>query len=192
MFTSLEPAADMFCSPPYAGLIHPPKRETFDLLARTNTDPKGIVRAVDVYTVKPWGLYMARPTPGRLQFHYLESWLLPSLGLRVNVFHFNPGHEREQDYYLDVGEFTAADTVWRSEDHYLDIVTHACKCTELLDIDELLDAHHHGLVSSHTAERAIQRAVHAIEGLSENGHDLHRWLAGSGMDLTWLSASSGA
>jgi predicted RNA-binding protein associated with RNAse of E/G family len=50
---------------------------------------------------------MARPTPGRAQFHYLESWLLPSLGLRANVFHFNPGHEREQDFYLDVGEVTA-------------------------------------------------------------------------------------
>ena len=50
---------------------------------------------------------MARPTPGREQFHYLESWLLPSLGLRVSVFHFNPGHERDQDYYLDVGAIHA-------------------------------------------------------------------------------------
>ena len=102
---------------------------------------------------------MARPTPGRKQFHYLESWLLPSLGLRVNIFHFNAGHEREQDYYLDVGEFTPGETVWRAEDHYLDIVTHAGERTELLDLDELLDAHHHGLVSSKTAESAIQRAV---------------------------------
>lgn len=172
----------------YAGAIHPPKREKFDLVARTNTDPKGIVRVVDVYTVKPWGLYMARPTPGRLQFHYLESWLLPSLGLRVNVFHFNRGYERDQDYYLDVGEITPGDSVWRAEDHYLDIVTHAGERTELLDLDELLDAHHHGLVSSQTAERAIQRAIHAIVGLAENGHHLDRWLAGNGMDVTWAGA----
>ena len=171
--------------PPYADRIHPPKRETFDLVARTNTDPKGFVRAVDVYTVKPWGLYMARPTPGRVQFKYLESWLLPSLGLRVNVFRFNPGYEREQDYYLDVGEFTPGETVWRAEDHYLDLVTHDGECTELLDVDELLDAHRHGLVSSLIAERTIQRAVHAIEGLSENGHDLRRWLDGNEMHLTW-------
>lgn len=170
------------------GGIHPPKRETFDLVARTNTDPKGIVRAVDEYSVKPWGLYMARPTPGRKQFHYLESWLLPSLGLRINVFHFNPGHERQQDYYLDVGEFTAGNTVWRAEDHYLDIVTHAGEGTELLDLDELLDAHHQGLVSSRTTERAIQRAVHAIEGLAENGHDVQRWLSGNGVELSWRSA----
>src|SRR2546423_440342 len=74
--------------------MHPPKHETFDLRARTNTDPKGIVRAVDEYVVRPWGLYLARPTPGRAQFHYLESWLIPSLGLRATVFHYNPGHER--------------------------------------------------------------------------------------------------
>ena len=66
--------------------MHPPKHETFDLRARTNTDPKGVVRAVDEYVVQPWGLYLARPTPGRAQFHYLESWLLPSLGLRATFF----------------------------------------------------------------------------------------------------------
>ena len=60
--------------------------------------------------------------PGRAQFHYLESWLLPSLGLRATVFHFNPGHERDQDYYLDVGRYTPGPTVWHSEDHYLDLV----------------------------------------------------------------------
>jgi predicted RNA-binding protein associated with RNAse of E/G family len=166
-------------------LIHPPKRETFDLVGRTNTDPKGIVRAVDVYTIEAWGLYMARPTPGRAQFHYLESWLLPSLGLRANVFHFNPGHERQQDYYLDVGEFIPGEKLWRAEDHYLDIVTRAGDCTELLDVDELLDAHHHGLVPSGTAECAIQRAVHAIEGLAEHDHDLDLWLSGKEMHLTW-------
>ncbi len=67
---------------------------------------------------------MARPTPGRAQFHYLESWLLPSLGLRANVFHFNPpGYERPQDYYLDIGMITVGDTAWHTEDHYLDLVS---------------------------------------------------------------------
>ena len=51
------------------GHLHPPKRETFNLVDRTNTDNKGVVRAVDVYTLRPWGLYMARPTPGRAQIH---------------------------------------------------------------------------------------------------------------------------
>jgi len=168
--------------------IHPPKREAFDLVARTNTDPKGILRAVDEYTLKPWGLYMARPTPGRAQFHYLESWLLPALGLRVNVFHFNPGHERDQDYYLDVGEITPGEREWRTEDHYLDLANRTGVGTELLDVDELLDAHRLGLMSPETAERAIRRAVHVIEGLSENDHSLDRWLSGRGMRLTWAGA----
>ena len=120
--------------------IHPPKHETFDLRARTNTDPKGIVRAVDDYTVRPWGLYLARPTPGRAQFHYLESWLLPSLGLRATVFHFSPGHERDHDYYLDVGEYTPGPAVWSSEDHYLDLEVRTNVGLDLADVDELLDA----------------------------------------------------
>lgn len=165
--------------------IHPPKHETFDVLGRTNTDPKGIVRAVDDYAVQPWGLYVARPTPGRAQFHYLESWLLPSLGLRATVFHFNPGHERDHDYYLDVGEYTPGPEVWRSEDHYLDIEVRTGVRAELADIDELLDAVRHGLLTPEVAELAIRRAVAAVDGLARNGYDLSRWLGANGMDLTW-------
>jgi predicted RNA-binding protein associated with RNAse of E/G family len=144
------------------------------------------VRAVDVYTVRPWGLYMARPTPGRAQFHYIESWLLPSLGLRATVFHFNPGYEREQDFYLDVGEYTPGEAAWHAEDHYLDLVIRAGVGTELTDVDELLVAVQQGLLPVPVAENAVRRAVDAIDGLSRNGHHLHRWLAGNGMDLTWL------
>lgn len=172
----------------YPGGIHPPKHEIFDLVGRTNTDPKGIVRAVDVYTVRPWGLYMARPTPGRTQFHYLESWLIPSLGIRVNIFHFNAGYERDQDFYLDIGEFTSGEHIWEAKDHYLDLVNKAGVGTELVDIDELIDAHHHGLIPSRTAVQAIERAFHVVDGLSRHEHHLDRWLASNGMDLTWQGA----
>jgi len=154
-------------------------------VARTNTDPKGIVRAVDTYTVQPWGLYMARPTPGRAQFHYLESWLLPSLGLRVSVFHFNPGHERDQDFYLDVGRYTAGETVWQAEDHYLDLVVRTGVGAELADVDELLTAVRHRLLSPETAEQAVRTAVSILEGLSRTDYDLDRVLAAHGMVLTW-------
>lgn len=143
------------------------------------------MRAVDVYTVKPWGLYLARPAPGRAQFHYLQSWLLPSLGLRATIFHFNPGHEREQDFYLDVGRFTVGDTTWYSEDHYLDLVLRTGIGIELHDVDELMTAVRHGLLSPETAELAIETAAGAIDGLARNGYDLDRWLAGNGMALTW-------
>lgn len=146
------------------------------------------MRAVDLYRLEAWGLYMARPTPGRAQFHYLESWLLPALGLRVNVFHFNAGHERDEDYYLDVCDIAPGEDVWRTEDHYLDLVHRTGQGTELVDVDELLDAHRLGLLSSQTAERAIRRAVHAVQGLSEHEHRLDRWLEGHGMQLTWSGA----
>jgi uncharacterized protein len=168
--------------------IHPPKHETFDLLARTNTDPKGIVRAVDDYTVRPWGLYLARPTPGRAQFHYLESWLLPSLGLRATVFHFSPGHERDHDYYVDVGEYTPGPAVWSSEDHYLDLEVRTNVGLDLADVDELLDAVRHGLLTPEVGEQAVRRVVGAVDGLSRHDYDLQRWLATQGMDLTWRGA----
>jgi predicted RNA-binding protein associated with RNAse of E/G family len=171
--------------------IHAPKNETFDLVAGTNTDPKGIVRAVDVYTVQPWGLYMARPTPGRAQFHYMESWLLPSMGLRATVFHCNPGHELDQDFYLDVGRYTPGASVWHSEDHYLDLVVRTGTGVELSDVDELLTAVRHGLLTPEVGEQAVQTAVAAIDGLSGHDYDLDRWLTGAGMTLTWRVSSNG-
>lgn len=146
------------------------------------------MRAVDEYRLEPWGLYMARPTPGRVQFHYLESWLLPSLGLRANVFHFNPGHERDQDYYLDIGSITVAADQWRTEDHYLDLVVKAGRSTELLDVDELLEAQRHGLIPTETAGAALAAAVRTVADLAAHGHDLMAWLAGTGMALRWRSA----
>jgi len=184
----VEPRTDTRCSRAYAWPIHPPKHEKFDLVARTNTDPKGIERAVDEYTVKPWGLYMARPTPGRAQFHYLESWLLPALGLRASIFHFNPGHERDQDFYLDIGRYIAGPDVWQAEDHYLDIVVRTGKSAELEDVDELLTAVKHGLLTAEVGEEAVRSALDTVQGLSRNGYDLHRWLATHGIDLSWRRA----
>ena len=143
------------------------------------------MRAVDTYTVEPWGLYMARPAPGRAQFHYLESWLLPSLRLRATVFHFSPGYERDQDYYLDVGRYTPGPAVWYSEDHYLDLVVRTGDGAELHDVDELLTAVRHNLLTPEAGEQAVQTAVAAIDGLSRHGYDLNRWSASHGMPLTW-------
>jgi predicted RNA-binding protein associated with RNAse of E/G family len=139
--------------------------------------------------MESWGLYMARPTPGRAQFHYLESWLLPTLGLRASIFHFNPGHERDQDHYLDVGRFIRGDTVWTAEDHYLDLVVRSGSGVDLEDVDELLDALRHGLLSADDGERAIRVAGAAIDGLARNGHRLNDWTASLGMSLTWRNDS---
>lgn len=164
--------------------IHPPKVEYFDIEEHTNTDPKGFVRAVDHYRVEPWGLYMARPADHR-EFHYLESWLLPDLGLRASVFHFRPSHQRDQDFYVDIGAFTRGEWVWKSEDHYLDLVIRTGRDTELLDVDELLEAHSADLLDTATATRAIRTATTAIEGIVAHGHDLERWLDSIGIPIEW-------
>lgn len=143
------------------------------------------MRAVDEFRLCPWGLYMARPTPGRAQFHYLESWLLPTLNLRANVFHFSPGHERDQDHYLDVATITVGVDRWQTEDHYLDLVVRTGRVTELVDVDELLEAHRHGLLPTGTAQEALRTAVTAIAGLAAHGHDLGAWLSTLDMELSW-------
>lgn len=168
--------------------IHPPKRETFDVANRTNTDPKGIVRDVDVYSVEPWGLYMARPTPGRAQFHYLQSWLLPALHLRATIFHFSPGHERDQDFYLDVVDVTVDGDVWHAEDHYVDLVVRTGRDVTVTDVDELLEAVRAGLLDVAAAQRALHTAVATVEALTRYDYDLGRWLATTEMPLTWHSA----
>jgi len=140
---------------------------------------------VDEYTVQPWGLYMARPAPGRAQFHYIESWLLPSLNLRVTVFHFNPGYERDQDFYLDVGDYTPGQDRWYGDDHYLDLVLRTGRDVVVVDVDELLAAVASGVLGSEAGERAIRTAVAAVEALACHEYDLDRWLAGLGMSLTW-------
>jgi len=95
--------------------LHPPKVEYFDVPAMTNTDPKGFVREVEEYRVEPFGLYMARPVVGRAKVAYLESWLLPELGLRISDWHFQPGHERDQDFYLDIARIEPGPEVWRND-----------------------------------------------------------------------------
>lgn len=164
--------------------VHPPKIEVFDTAARTNTDPKGIVRPVDVYEVTEWGLYMARPSD-HPSFDYLESWIVPSLGIRASIFHYVPEHSRDQNHYVDIGSFRRDGDVWRSTDHYLDIVVRTGRDSELLDVDELLLAHTTGLLDAETTENAIRRSSAALDGIASAGHDLDAWLASLGMPTRW-------
>ncbi len=165
--------------------VHPPKRERFDLAEGVNVDPKGVSRAVEEFRVEEFGLYLARPTPGRTQFHYLESWVLPELGLRVTDFWFNPGHELEQDFYVDVVSVDVRGDEWVTTDLYLDLTVRAGKRVTVLDTDELLEATKHGLISLETARSALERTYRTVEALTAHGYDLPRWLASIGMPTTW-------
>ncbi|MDZ7913615.1 MAG: DUF402 domain-containing protein [Rhodococcus sp. (in: high G+C Gram-positive bacteria)] len=164
--------------------IHRPKVETFDIAARTNVDPKGFIRPVEQYREEPWGLYMARHAD-HPRFHYLESWIIPELGIRASILHFTPEHVRDWDYYVDIGDFTRSEQVWTSEDHYLDLIVQTGHSIELLDVDELLEANTAGILDPKTSERAMLNAARAIDGIAAHGHNLDAWLGSLGMPVTW-------
>lgn len=166
--------------------VHPPKVEYFDVPAMTNTDNKGFVRAVDEYRVEPFGLYMARPVPGRPKVEYLESWLLPDLGLRISDWHFTEGNERDQDFYLDIARVEPGPEVWRVTDLYLDVVLRTGRDFEVLDTDELLGAMAAGLLDRYSAQEALETNYRTIEALARYRYDLAHWLDDLGIKLSWL------
>jgi uncharacterized protein len=165
--------------------IHPPKIETFDVAAGTNTDPKGHVRAVDVYREAPHGLYVSRPMVDHPTMTHLRSWLLPDLGVRVTDFWWRPGHERPQDWYLDVVDVHRDGSTWHTEDHYVDLVVYTGDRTDVLDLDELTGAVAAGLLDPVTAERALRTSHRTLAGLAARGHHLDAWLATHDVVLTW-------
>ena len=165
--------------------VHPPKLETFDVPAMANVDPKGFVRPVDEYRIEPFGLYVARPVVGHKYMVYRESWLLPELDLQVTDWYFRPGHERDQDFYLDVGLIRAGDRTWQLVDLYLDIVLREGRGAEILDTDELLGALGEGLIDRRTAQRALETTYRTVDQLAAHGHDLAAWLSDLGIHLTW-------
>lgn len=165
--------------------MHPPKISTFDVPAGVSIDTKGVVRAVEEYRVVPFGLYMSRAVVDRTTAHWIESWLLPDLGLCVSDWWWNPGHERDQDFYLDVCTIERDGDRWRLTDHYLDILVRTGLDARVIDVDEFVAAVAAGLVDTHAAENAMHVTHATVDGLAAHGYDLDTWLAGIGVDLTW-------
>ena len=164
--------------------LHPVKQETFNTTDNINVDPKGFEREVDTYRVTDFGLYMARGA-NHPRFGYLESWLLPDLGLRANIFHFREGVDVHQDFYIDVADIDVDGDVWTTRDLYVDLVSTSGEPVDVLDIDELAAATSNGLISAEEAERAMERTLTAVEGITRYGDDVMSWLRTLGMDLTW-------
>lgn len=165
--------------------MHPPKIFTFDVASRVNIDNKGFERAVDEFRVTPFGLYMSRAVIDRPTVHWVESWLLPDLGLCVTDWWWNPGHERDQDFYLDVCEIVRDGDRWRLTDHYLDIVLQAGRGAAVMDVDEFVAAVALGLLDAGSAEVAMHRTHAAVGGIAAHGYDLDAWLVGFGIELSW-------
>lgn len=167
--------------------LHPPKFETFDVPAMTNTDNKGFVRPVDEYRETAYGLYLNRPAD-HPRFSRLESWLLPDLGLRASIFHYLPGYRDGQRLYLDVGRFSRADGAgrWHATDWYLDLVDVPGRPLDLIDVDELFEAHAAGLLTTAEATEAVEIAQRALVGATRCGA-IQEWLdAQAGEPLHWL------
>lgn len=164
--------------------LHPVKQETFNTADNVNVDPKGFLREVDTYRVTDFGLYMARGA-NHPRFGYLESWLLPSLGLRANIFHFREGIEEKQEFYIDVADINVEGDVWTTRDLYVDLISNTGEPIDVLDIDELSAATSAGLISAEEAERAIDATLAAVEGITRAGDDAMEWLRALGFELTW-------
>ncbi|MDC7088564.1 DUF402 domain-containing protein [Corynebacterium pseudodiphtheriticum] len=199
--------------------MHPVKHEIFATESKVNIDPKGFHRHVDIYRTTDFGLYMARGAD-HPQFGYLESWLLPKLSLRVSIFHYRPGFERSQDFYIDIVEIkdaveiklpTAGDTAgeplpkeesatrskvskveptWHTRDLYVDIVSLTGHPVEVLDIDELAEATSQGLISADDAEHAIEATLRAVEGITRHNDDVLAWLKALDMPISWAHPKS--
>ena len=165
--------------------MHAPKIVSFDVAARESVDNKGFVRAVAEYRTAPFGLYMSRAMVGRASAHWMRSWLLPELGLAVTDFSWNPGHERDQDFYLDVCEIERDGDRWRLTDLYLDIVLQTGRGAAVIDVDEFVAAVGAGLLDARQAEHALQCSYATVDGLAAHGHDLDTWLATRDIVLTW-------
>nr|WP_248492150.1 DUF402 domain-containing protein [Tsukamurella sp. PLM1] len=150
----------------------------------TNTDPKGFVREVEEFRETPFGLYLFRRAD-HPKFDAIESWLLPAFDLRATIFHFTPGHERDQRVYLDIARVWRDGNAWHAEDWYLDLVEHPGRPIELIDVDELLAASTADLLSHEDAERALHAAARAIAGTGAHGHSVDAWLAAEGAPVTW-------
>lgn len=162
--------------------VHAPKVELFDVKALTNTDPKGIVRAVDDYRLTSYGLYLARPVPGHPKLAYFRSWLLPELGLRVSRW---TGREPlDHDYYIDVADIQPGE-VWRTTDLYLDVLVRTGVDQRVLDGDELIGAVLAGHVDQGAAIRALDRTNVAVDGIARHGYHPDEWLAELGYPVEW-------
>lgn len=164
--------------------LHPVKEETFDITAMNNIDPKGFHRDVDTYSETDFGLYMARGA-NHPRFGYLESWLLPDINLRANIFHFRDGIDEHQDFYFDIAEISHDGHTWHTRDLYVDLISVVGEPVRVDDTDELAAATSAGLITAEDAEKAIDATLLAVDGITRHNDDPMAWLAAMGYPLTW-------
>lgn len=163
--------------------MHPPKTQVFDPDARVQIDTKGVERPVDTLRVHDWGLYLSRPVVARPNAWWIETWVLPELGVCLSDWHWRPGHERDQDVYVDIAEIVRDGPRLHMTDLYLDLVVRGGRETEVIDVDEFVDAVAEGLLDPARARYALDRSHAVLDGLARHGHHHEAWLASLGVEL---------
>ncbi len=176
--------------------MYAPKTETFNLSTWINVDPKGFHRQVDRFSVfETEGgsvLYMARGMD-HPKFGYLQTYLIPHLGLRANIYHFREDAPTEHIRYLDVATIAYDEHSWRTKDLYLDIVQRPDGEIVVEDTDELAEATAAGLISSQDSTFAMNVTLEAVAGISGMqaragsgaGNPIDAWLRSEGIPIEW-------
>jgi uncharacterized protein len=165
--------------------VHSPKIESFDIAEHVNVDNKGYARKVEKFDLQPFGLYMSRQVVGRLPAVWLESWLIPELGLRISKWTYTSGHVSGYDFHVDIVDIDASDPVWRVTDLYLDLEVSNCRSAKLVDIGEFVAAVGAGLLTPAVAESALQSCYRIVAGLAEYEYSLDRWAQSCNLSISW-------
>nr|WP_255497423.1 DUF402 domain-containing protein [Pseudonocardia sp. SID8383] len=126
---------------------------------------------------------MSRPVVARPNAWWIETWVLPELGVCLSDWQWRPGHERDQDVYVDVAAITREGRRLHMTDLYLDLVVRRGRGTDVIDVDEFVAAVAQGLVGTDLAEYALERSHAVLDGLVRHDHDHVAWLASLGIDL---------
>lgn len=164
--------------------LHPVKTETFALDSQVNVDPKGISRPVDTFRVQRGALYMARPAD-HPRFHYVESWLIPELHIRVTRYQFRESITPPYALYVDIASVDSSHPRrWVTHDLYVDVTTHADGQIRVHDLHELSAAMAARFITQSEAELALDATQRVLDGIARHG-TLERWLTAQGYPLPW-------
>lgn len=132
-------------------------------------------------------LYLRRRL-GTATFPYVESWLIPDLGLRTSCYHHSASEPLPSVYNIAVVEITHDHDLWTARDLYVDLVTSPGRPVTVCDFDELSTAATANLVSPAETDKAIERTLGAIDGISRHHDDAMAWLGERGYRLTWCQS----
>ena len=161
---------------------HPIKVERHDVRGMRHHTNTG-TRSVQTYRETGHGLFVAREFVAHPRIRHWQAHLIPALNVVVCRYEFHG--RREHDYHLDIAQISREGEVWTVRDLYLDILLHDGLMAEIVDTDELLAAHDHGLIDGREMHCAVTVAHATLAALARARYSLRDWQAGQGLELEW-------